>query len=57
MVAKVKHKYLGVVLRTQEKVIIEATTQEAATKEMKKLHGEQYEGMTTNWVVGRQPGD
>ena len=58
MATKVKHDYLGVVLADQTKVTITAPTQEAAKKEMKKLHGPEYgDNGETLWVCARQPGD
>jgi hypothetical protein len=58
MATKVKHTYLGVVLATQQKEEIVATSQEAAKKEMKKLHGPEYGPKNeTLWVCARRPGD
>lgn len=62
MATKVKHTYLGVVLATQKRETIEANSTDAAKREMRKLHGDEFtkvEGKptVTNWVVGRQPGD
>lgn len=58
MATRTKHNYLGVVLATQEKETISATSQDAAKKEMKKLHGDEYGPKNeTLWVCARQPGD